>query len=453
MIILIALSRTALILGAIALTVGGALATFSTANSLHSVSHGPFAVVFQALLSWQMFYLAWRFFSVIGLRSQGLAPHPHYSFWWYLLVLIVLAAVATWQSKHWFYPVAGVLLVFHLLGVWGLGSWLWFLSEYLLVATVTVFAIWVGQQRNRSLGAIALKTAFDTVDAGLAFFDARGRVMTMNWRLSSYLEELGITDLAHLDPIRQQLPQRRVVSGIASLGPNQIDVRLPSGAIVLFTFEELPGGKRPIYQLYATDITERFRLHCQLQVQANHLADSLSRVKELLHARQIAHEQNAYLTARSQLHDVLAQRMSLVHRFVEDKVDSPQHLGELIDLLGHLRTDLVQLPAFAQTPASHQSLLDSFALVGLQIQITGEVPTHLAKAQLFDLVLRECATNALVHSDAKVLSVQIVPEGESSKWIFSNQMSGKSEGGKESGLAGLRREVEALGGFFHLSRR
>lgn len=447
--ILLTAPRALLIISTLVFAVGGVSLTFATLISINVIHHSRWAWVFQVLLTLQMFVWSWQSITVLTLRQQGFLPDTLERFNYLLIPVLLLGLYLAWRTRHRHYLITTLLWSLSLPFFTGL------LPDLLLIGVKWVIAVesidwvlWVLSQRSRSLGPVALKDAFDNLPAGLAFYDEKGRVLMMNWRLRSYLSELNISDLNSWKQVSQNLREHRLADDSNPLGDTQVDVVLPSGRVVLFTMENLPGGTTTIRQLYATDITERYRLDAELKQQTKSLEENLLRVKELIHIRQQAAEQNTFLAARTRLHDVLAQRMSLVHRFVEDRVDSPERISELVNLLSRLREDLLDTPRESALREEYRSLMDSFRLVGLSIHTTGKLPKSVNYRQTFVDMLRECATNALMHSDSHRLYVDITNTPGGIVWEFANSVAPGKTVGRGNGLEGMRRRVETLGGSF-----
>lgn len=447
--ILLAASRTMLILSTLIFAIGGVIHLFGLLTSINVIKHSKWSLLFQGLLSAGIFSWAWQSLTVLTMRQQGILPPALNEVGYAFIPAIILGIYLTWRTKHWHYPLVVFILLINLPFLTPfMPAWMAFVTKWLLTIEGLAWVYWIKGQREKSLGPVALKNAFDNLPSGLAFYDHRGRILMMNWRLRSYLRELQIADMNSWDTVSSRLLEKRLKDNPDSPGEDQFAVKLPSGMVVLFTMEDLSGGRQKLRQLYATDITERYRLDTELKEQTLALEQNLQRVKELIHVRQQAAEQNTFLAARTRLHDVLAQRMSLVHRFVEDRVDSPDRIGELVTLLSRLREDLLDTPQSSQLSAEYQSLLDSIRLVGLSIHVSGRLPESVNYRQIFVEMLRECATNTLVHSDAHRLYVDIETSPDAVVWIFTNAIVPGSRVSKGTGLEGMRRRVETLGGSF-----
>ena len=156
------------------------------------------------------------------------------------------------------------------------------------------------------------------------------------------LKDLGIqADLASGHAIYQQLEalsQSAEIPGI-SYGKN-LRICLPSGETRLFVRSTAVFNEQPHTLLLALNITEEERLNLRLadinrQLSKTHdnLINSLETVTKVA-------ENDTLLYLHSRVHDIIGQRLSILHRYLEDGDLSDESFARIYPLLNTILDDL-----------------------------------------------------------------------------------------------------------------
>lgn len=277
--------------------------------------------------------------------------------------------------------------------------------------------------------------------------------------MEGLLGRLGLTSLTNIGTLERQLCQFRFETKSHQAGsdsPNcweanedgtsQLRIKEPDGRTWVLTHSRIRDGRRAWIQLLAVDVSDymtlSYRLSAEidaLQARQKRLVRETSRLDEALSRRLI-------LSTRSTIHDTLSQRISFVHRFLEDEVSDDERLRRLQGLLEDLPSDLSKDRVTATPEIWLETLQDLASAAELELHISGDLPPQADKARMFTEVLREAITNVLIHTTSKEMEVRLGQDASGFWMEVSNPSTMETTLTYGTGLSNLESRLEALGG-------
>ena len=332
------------------------------------------------------------------------------------------------------------------------------------------------KSRRRIVSPLSIDEALRRLPEGILYANEEGRTMIVNDTMRRCLSKLGISgDAAKASNLWEALGQKSADGHGISVPPEFAErpgawviLRIDPDEIRLFSFEG-PGfdtetrylasrrletdppqgeiarsllGETPFTRVIAYDVTGEIRIleeiertNAELEASQGELRSSMSTVQE-------AAENEAMLRMRGRVHDVIGQRLSMLHRSLEDNAISDEQLEQLKPLLNGILDDLAAETHIA--PADElEATVSAFSLTGVAITVEGELPADGAYAKIMADCIREAATNAVKHALARNVYATIV--GNSAR--ISNDGNQPSAPVREStGLTNMRRAIESAGG-------
>lgn len=311
-------------------------------------------------------------------------------------------------------------------------------------------------RRTKSPTTLSIAETINVIPVGLLATDGRGRSLAMNNAMRTLLERLGCpTDLGDLSGLwgllgaHAHTPRQAATAADKNAPANQLVVPDTFGGVARVTHASSPDGR--VFYL-AEGITEQYLANQRLE-QAN---AELKEAAETLRARladvgAIA-EGDAYLRMRQRVHDVVGQRLSILHRYLEEGRVDDASVAELTALLASIPHDLRGQGADAQ--ALLEAVVKAFSLVDVKVCVAGELPRDPQVAGAFARVIREAATNACRHGHARTVSVSLGTrasgDGTRMATLFvTDDGTGAASGApprENGGIAGMRRALAGVGG-------
>ncbi len=294
--------------------------------------------------------------------------------------------------------------------------------------------------------------------AGILVVGATGGSTFMNVRMRECLFALGLPcDLGdqsglwgRLSAIGRDLSAEASslgAPGALGVGDERLLVELPDATTWLFA-RDAGGAQGPGARVVCLDVTEAVRANAALGRTNRELEEAADELRSTLAGVGRAAEAAAYLRMRSRVHDVVGQRLSILHRYLETGRTDAASVAELERLLSSVLTDL--RGAGADPRAELDAVVAAFALVGVDVDVRGELPAGKAGAA-FARIVREACTNSCRHAHAKRVLVELERDarGRALLTVTDDGEAGAAAGAapvERGGITGMRRETACLGG-------
>ena len=153
---------------------------------------------------------------------------------------------------------------------------------------------------------------------------------------------------------------------------------------------------------------------------------------------------------RARVHDVIGQRLSILHRYLEEGRLDDESLEQIDPLLRSIAADL---RSGGDTEPAEQlgDIVHAIGLVSVQIDVEGELPSDARVAAAFLQIIREASTNATKHAQAHQVHVRLWQEGTEdgtvARMVVSNDGAPAPVSYREgTGIPGMRHVAQNLGG-------
>lgn len=317
--------------------------------------------------------------------------------------------------------------------------------------------------RNRQEDITMFSTieTINVIPVGILYLDPMGRPLLMNRCMRKNLVELHMpTDLGDMSStwndlrkLSMQMPEssaNRAHIDLDRFGRDRAAVEISPSEIRLFVRDSVTVSGRPFERVVGLDVTEYAHAYDRL-AQANHLLERAGQElqAQIEEAKKVA-DNAAYLRMRARVHDVIGQRLSILHRYLEEGRLDDESLEQIDPLLRSIAADLRS--GGASEPAEQLSdIVHAFGLVSVQIDVEGALPEDARVAAAFLQIIREASTNATRHAQAHRVHVRLWQEGTNASAVarmtISNDGSPAPVSYREgTGIPGMRHVAQDLGG-------
>ena len=317
--------------------------------------------------------------------------------------------------------------------------------------------------RNRQEDITAFSTieTINVIPVGILYLDSRGRPLLMNRCMRKNLVELHMpTDLGDMSgtwndlrKLSMQMPEggkNRVRINLDRFGEARAVVEVSPAEIRLFVCDDVMVSGRSFERIIGLDVTEYAHAHDRL-AQANHLLELAGQElqAQIEEVKKVA-DNAAYLRMRTRVHDVIGQRLSILHRYLEEGRLDDESLEQIDPLLRSIAADL---RSGGDTEPAEQlgDIVHAFGLVSVQIDVEGALPEDARVAAAFLQIIREASTNATKHAQAHRVHVRLWQERTDADAVahmtISNDGSPAPVSYREgTGIPGMRHVAQDLGG-------
>lgn len=324
----------------------------------------------------------------------------------------------------------------------------------LLVVDVSYFAARVVaalafdlHEARTSVSRLSVIDALDALPEGVMWMNAQCEVLFMNDAMRGSLTALGFrTDLADATGLWERLE-----AFASEAGPNRLLVETTPSSTCLFVRDEAVLRGRCCQQIMALDVSEEAALGRRL-ASVNRLLEAANEElgASMAQVRRVA-EEEAVMRMKIRVHDTVGSRLSILHRYLEDGRDDPETLGKIAELLSNIADDLADSGRPAEK-SGLASIVRAFALIGVDVQVTGELPPDEAVAAAFAEIVLEAATNAAKHAQATRVIVRLEGTGgaEGALLTVTNDGASPAEVVEGTGIPGMRRAAAEVGATFEI---
>ena len=294
---------------------------------------------------------------------------------------------------------------------------------------------------------ISVTEALARMPAGILAVEDTGAVRLMNDAMRNELEWFGLP--GELGDMRGGM--RGAPSSIPFFAGEETEriVTVGDQSRLLIEHHTRIAGKES-RMILSIDVTEEQRLNRELEETNGELEIAGQKLREqLASVDQIAREESL-ARARSRLHDIIGQRLSILHRYLEDGPVSQDSLTKMTPLLTSILEDLSS-DTEVELRAELDGVASAFALVNVESEIEGNLPNDPDVSSAFVAIVREAVTNGVSHGQAN--HVRVALDDGDDAWHLRIENNGippqqPVESGSGTGIKAMRSLVLSLGGRF-----
>lgn len=351
-------------------------------------------------------------------------------------------------------------------------AWPWIaaVGVAIMVFRSLACAVFDYRRRGELVTQFSLAEVVNTAPEGILCFRADGRILVANNAMRALLETLGCqSELVDAREVRRTLLEDALEVHERTQDENgnvsEAWIQASDSTKWRLAFDDVRLGPWHCNRVIATDVTELMGLNEELDAANAELALMEDGLRASLAVVDATAELDALSHMRARVHDVIGQRLSILHRALEDRSLSPDQLSELREIVDTIMADLV-IREQADPKADLLSVVEAFSLIGVEIKVKGSLPDRDEVADAFVRVVREAVTNAVRHARATSVEVRLDSSGETGRsggrdgrsepqacWtltVCDNGVPLKGLDASGSGIPGMRLAVEEIGGALYV---
>lgn len=284
----------------------------------------------------------------------------------------------------------------------------------------------------------SLKEALDGLKTAV-MFESEFNVIYENLAMKTLLEKLKIKQNQSSFEIWQSLKSRENSKII-----DEQNILVFSDKKV-YSFSIIKQSKT---QIYAFDITKEYSTTIEIENKQNELKTKQTEILQMIENLDEIEKQKEVLTLKSKLHDIIGQRLFILHHIL-DVIDKKTFDLNSVKSLLKTMLDEIDNEDISEAQNLQNSIVTAFEMIGFNIEISGEIPKETPKAKALVKIIRECATNAIRHANATKLFVNI---SDNKIEIYDNGKFANKSIIEGTGIKGMRLNAETLGGELIISK-
>lgn len=307
---------------------------------------------------------------------------------------------------------------------------------YLFAKSLTVLLNSLTKLKN-NINYYSLKEALDGLKTAV-MFESKFNVVYENLTMKNLLEKLKIKQNQSSLEIWQNIKSRE---NSKIVDEQNILVFLDGKT---YSFSIINQSK---IQIYAFDITKEYLTTIEIQNKQAELKVKQSEIVKMIENLDEIERQKEVLHLKSKLHDIIGQRLFILHHILDAIDEKDFDLNRVKKMLATMLNE-IDSDEIAEAEAMQNSIITAFEMIGFHIEILGEMPKEAQKAKALVKIIRECATNAIRHANATKLFVDI---SDDKIKIYDNGKFTSKTFVEGTGIKGMRLNSTELGGELFVS--
>lgn len=254
---------------------------------------------------------------------------------------------------------------------------------------------------NKEITAFSIKEALDKLPMGIIFGDQKGKIIFINQKCNDILIANSIDSKIKINTLWEEIKTRDTVF---KKSDNTALLKLDNIAYML-VLEEITNDNKTTYQIKATDVTEEIEMLTEIENANKQLEAQETEMRENIYKLNEIESQRSLVKIKGRIHDVFAQRLSIIHQYLDNEEIKDVSITELKKLINDMAKDIKEEKPLSKEEMK-QSLISSYELIGMKIIFNGDIRDTAADSVL--KTIREAATNALRHGGATELYIKVL---------------------------------------------
>ena len=302
--------------------------------------------------------------------------------------------------------------------------------------------------KETHLSMMSVKDAFDNLPLGLVYYLDGGLPLLVNRRQEEICQELSGRKLMNANEFASGI-LNGTYPGCLEHEPIPL-YRLKDGTVLSFTHNRLELEGRVLHEMMSVDVTQEYQIRNELKIRQDEeraQRENLRKVQDQLVDVTIRKEM---METRIRIHDDWSMALLAARRFLLEPEKGNRQ--QIIDLM---RRSVWRIQREEEEEMeAYQRAFNNAELLGITIEINGELPEQPTASRLCELAMVTALSNLKLHAEGDRLWILSENRGESYRLSFSNNGEAPEEKIEErGGLRNLRRIIEQNGGSMKVSSR
>lgn len=290
---------------------------------------------------------------------------------------------------------------------------------------------------KNNINYYSLKEALDGLKTAV-MFESKFNVVYENLAMKNLLEKLKIKQNQSSFEIWQNIKSRE---NSKIVDEQNILVFLDKK---VYSFSIIKQSKT---QIYAFDITNEYLTTTEIESKQTELKAKQTEILQMIENLDEIEKQKEVLTLKSKLHDIIGQRLFILHHILDTIDGKDFDLNRVKKMLASMLNE-IDSDEISEAEAMQNSIITAFEMIGFHIEILGEMPKEAQKTKALVKIIRECATNAIRHANATKLFVDL---SDDKIQIYDNGKFTSKTFVEGTGIKGMRLNSTELGGELFVS--
>ncbi|MGN1138790.1 MAG: hypothetical protein ACI4RM_05015 [Ruminococcus sp.] len=310
------------------------------------------------------------------------------------------------------------------------------------------------RQRGKKLSPVSVKQAIDTLPDAICYFETSGAVKLCNLQMHRLFHSMAQSDMQSFDELQEALDYCDTKSGIIRLSDVRDTYLFPNGKAWRYSQTEVTASDGVVYtEVIFADVTELYEKNLKLKEQTVQLEKISRNLKVLSDNVSTMTKEKELLAAKTRLHDRMSAGIIAMRQILQQE----QTTAETVDAVSLFQKAVSAIKNDNEYPLERGELaefLRDAEIIGVKVEINGEIPQQQEQYRALLIAMRECLTNSVRHAGATILKVDIHKREDClSIGITNNGKPPQSKVTPKGGLLNLYSHIVNLGGTMEIQSK
>ena len=332
---------------------------------------------------------------------------------------------------------------------------MWLLWGITVAADVLLIGDIVGlyRRKRQTLCRDSVKQALDMLPSGICYFTPSGSVKLCNRQMDALFHTIAQSDLQTLAELQEALADCDAGSGVLRLSKERQNYLFPDGKAWCYRQNEVKASDGATYtEAIFSDITKLYHKNLELKAQIKQLNVIFRELRWLSENALILTREKEVLSAKTKLHDDMGAGLIAIRHIL--LCNRTEEAANAMDLFRRAVSAIKYDNAYPQGRSDLDRFLQDAEVIGIKVDLSGELPRQEELRRVMILAMRECLTNSVRHAGATTIHIMVEKKEDGiSMQITNDGRVPETEVVPKGGLRNLQRYIMDLGGTMEIQSK
>ena len=241
---------------------------------------------------------------------------------------------------------------------------------------------------------MSIKEALDSLPIGICLANKKNKIIFNNITMEKILKYNGIDSRIKVIDLWKEIKNKDEIF----IDDNNNAILKYEDDVYMIVLDK----SNNIYQIKASSVKAEYEIIEKIIEANNHLEAQENELKNNILKIEEVEKQKSLLRIKGRIHDVFAQRLSIIHQYLDNEDIKNISTEEIKKLVTSMTRDIKEENQLSNEDI-RSNIISTYELIGMKINFVGEI--NKEKENIILKIVREAATNALRHGGATTLDV------------------------------------------------
>lgn len=304
----------------------------------------------------------------------------------------------------------------------------------IIITVLNIYAIveWI-YIRKRSINKELIKMTIDNSSSGIIALKSKDKVMFRNSQMYELMKKIKIHN-NYVSNVKEK--------AIEKIGDDYVIIVEDKAWLFCISEDEK--------EITSFDISKEYELQKELEEQNKKANENNSNIMWTIDNLEEIEREEKTLKIKNKFHDLLGQNLSVLQVYLNQEINDNSKFEEVKFMIKKMFT---QLEDTDDSEIDLENLIKVHKNIGININVTGELPRDKDTSRIFFEIIREAVTNAIRHANSNKINIEIKQSKNITMKISNNGIAPKDTITEHQGIKGMRRRLNRIKGSMFITTK